>query len=389
LAVVSGSGETLEANSAFRDLAAAGGSRDLEVLFGPSVRELLAEALRTGAARAFLPLSTAAEPRPWFRLSLAADPNREEVTVLATAMCEEMGWRRELDERGREIEMLRNVGAALSGAVELDSLAERIYQQTTLITQAGNFYIALWDRDAGIVSFPRYVEDGAWQEMRSRRESNGLTEHVLRTGQPLLLNRDVLERSRALGIEPIGRDCCAWLGVPMTYDGEVIGMIGLQDYDRNDVYDDHDLELLSIIAAQAAAAIKTTRLLASARRAYQELSQTQVRLLETERVRGVTETVGALNHEINNPLAVIAGNAQLLLRRSDTLPAEVRAKIETILDSANRIQRVTTKMATLIQATSMPYPGESAILDVGRSVAVGEASPRRTLPDDRDERKAA
>ena len=87
---------------------------------------------------------------------------------------------------------------------------------------------------------------------------------------------------------------------------------------------------------------------------------------------GVTETVGALNHEINNPLATIVGNAQLLLRKAGELPVPAVQKIEAIHEAAKRIQRVTAKMASLIQACTMPYPGEAPILDVHHSVAAGD-----------------
>jgi GAF domain-containing protein len=394
LAVVSASGETLEANPAFGALAArANRPPGLTQLFvAETVHALIAEALREGHARAFLPLQGAADPRPWFRMSFNRDPGRETVTVLMLPLHEEMTWRRQLDERNRELAMLRVIGTALSGAFDIEDIAERIYAQTTLITQSGNFYIALYDRSTNMVSFPRYIENGVWQEMTARPFGNGLTEYILRTGKPLLFSRDVMEQAVARGIEPQGRPCCAWIGVPMINEDETVGVIGLQDFERTNVYDEHDLELLGIIAGQAAAAIKNSRLLASARLAYQELSETQARLLETERVRGVTETVGALNHEVNNPLAVIAGNAQLLLRKADTLPPEAVAKVESILDAARRIQRVTGKMATLIQATSMPYPGEGSILDVHRSIAGGaegtDAAARPESGPQGDERAA-
>ena len=134
-----------------------------------------------------------------------------------------------------------------------------------------------------------------------------------------------------------------------------------------------------MIAGQAAAATRNARLFDETRAAYEELSRTQGRLLEVERVRSVTETVGALNHEVNNPLAAIAGNAQLLLRHPESLTEELREKIEIILAAARRIQRVTSKMASLIQATSMPYPGQSSILDVERSVA-GSVAPAASAP---------
>ena len=373
LALVSRSGETVEANSAFRDLAERCGSpAGLAALFGQEAVALLAEALEHGRARRTLPVVVGPEPRPWFRVALSRDTSGERLAALLVDASEEAALRRRQLERDREIAVLRDIGMSLSGTLDLDTLAERIYGETARITQTANFYVALHDHEGQIVTFPRYVEEGAWREMRSRPFGNGLTEYILRTGKPLLLNRDVLERARALGIEPIGRPCRAWLGVPMVADGEPLGVMAIQEYDRSDCYDEHDLEILSVIAGQAAATIKHTRLLAASRRAYQELSEAQARLLESERVRGVTETVGTMNHEINNPLAAIVGNGQLLLRLEDALTPEVRAKVESILAAARRIQQVTLKMSTLIQASSMPYPSGGTILDVRRSTSEGE-----------------
>jgi hypothetical protein len=36
-------------------------------------------------------------------------------------------------------------------------------------------------------SFPKYVENGVWREMTTRPVLNGLTEYVLRTAKPLLV----------------------------------------------------------------------------------------------------------------------------------------------------------------------------------------------------------
>jgi len=265
--------------------------------------------------------------------------------------------------------VLLEVSTALSGLLELPSLAERVYEATRRAIPSKNIYIAVLDREANEVTFPRYVEDGEWKQMTSRPFGSGLTEHLLLTGKPLLLNENVLEQAQALGIEPQGRPCLAWLGAPLIVDGEAIGVIALQDYEAAGRYSQHDVEMLTIIAAQAASGLKNARAIEAERRAYRELAAAQSRMLETERLRGVTETVGALNHEINNPLAAIAGNCQLVLKRPDGLPVATLQRVEAIHEAAKRIQRTTSKMATLIQACSMPYPGRQTILDVRNSIA--------------------
>lgn len=376
LLIADDEGRVIDANHAFHALASRCGVKaSLQALFGPEAIEALERARHAPGTEEILPLAIGPEPRQCYRLSVATLKDEARVAVLLVEATWQSAWRTLLDERDRTLDVLRDVGAALSGVVELDDLTEHIYEQTYRILPTPNFYIALADTERTSVSFPRFIEDGAWCEMVSRPWGNGLTEHVIRTGEPLLLNRDVRDHARLFGIEPQGRPSMAWMGVPLIADGTAIGVIGVQDYERADCYSMHDLEALMVVAGQAAAAIKVSRLFAAERRAIAELAETHERLLEIERIRGVNEAVGALNHEINNPLTTISGSAQLLLRQDDALSPRTRAKIESILEAARRIERVTAKMGTLIQTTSAPYPGEGRIIDVRRSVARDETAP--------------
>jgi GAF domain-containing protein len=374
LLLVSSSGEILDANPAFDELVRSHGvSRDLTGLFGPGAAAILDQARSAGHVCIFLPLVVGPRPHPTFRVSLDRCPPGDRFVGLLVDMSDEIAWRRKLFERNRVLTVLNDLGAALSTIHDVETLVTRIHEQIGRIMRTTDFFVALFDRDANTLSFPIYIEDGRRRPAFSRPFANGMSEHVLRTAAPLFINRDVLAKARALGIDPVGRPSDSWLGVPILVERDAVGLIAIQEATRADAYEESDLEVLTIIAGQAAAAIENIRLLGAARRAYQELSDAQSRLLESERLRGVTETVGALNHEVNNPLAAISGNAQLLLRPGGPLPEGLRPKVEAILEAALRIQRVTARMASLIHATSMPYPGQSVILDVTRSRSSEEA----------------
>jgi GAF domain-containing protein len=369
--VLHGNGETERANQAARDLAAAHGLEPgLRPLFGRDGAALFDRAGRDGAAIAFLPLRDLDGDKLVYRVAVRRVGQAERFVATLTDMTREFAWREQLGMRNRELGVLNDIGAALSSTLELDTVAERIYEQASRILDTHNFYIALHDAESGTISFPIRIENRQrLPPIAQRPAANGLTEHVIRTGKPQLINGDVLETAHALGLAPIGRPSTSWLGVPLNADGRAIGVIAIQDHEGARRYEDHDLEVLTLIAGQAAAAVRNAQLLAAARDAYQELRATQQSLLEAERLRGVAETVGALNHEVNNPLAAIAGNAQLLLRRVGDLPEGAAEKVGRILEAARRIQSVTSKMANLIHATSMRYPGNEAILDVSRSTA--------------------
>ncbi len=368
--LVAPGGETLYANRAFRELAAKHGTdARLGALFGPPAQVVLAEARRAGRSSAFLPLVASSDLNHGFRLTVNGGSEDGTLAVQLTDLSEEVAWRHQLFLRNSELSVLNDIGTALSATLEMDVLSRRIWEQTGRMMDHSNFFIALHDRDANLVRFPLWVDGGNIAGVdRARPFGHGATEHILLTRQPLLLNGDVAAQMEQLGIQPMSRTCASFVGVPIVADGEAIGALALLDDEQSNRFGRHELGILSIVATQAGAAIRNARLFEQTRQAYDELAAAQARLMENERLKGVTETVGALNHEVNNPLATIVGTAQLLLRR-EGVDADTRHKVERMLEGAKRIQFVTSKMATLIQAHSRPYPGHSQILDVRRSIA--------------------
>lgn len=368
--LVSPTGETLYGNRAFHDLAARHKvEAKLHAFFGPPASVVLTEARRSGRASAFLPLVVGEDTNLGYRLTVNAGAEDGTLAVQLTDLSDEVAWRHQLFLRNSELSVLNDIGTALSATLEMDVLSRRIWEQTGRMMDNSNFFIALHDRDHNRVRFPLWVDGGNIAGVdRAREFGNGATEHILITRQPLLLNGEVGAQMEQLGISPMSRPCASFVGVPIVADGEAIGALALLDYTQVNRFGRHELGILSIVATQAGAAIRNARLFEQTRQAYDELAAAQARLMENERLKGVTETVGALNHEVNNPLATIVGTAQLLLRR-EGIDADTRHKVERMLEGAKRIQFVTSKMASLIQAHSRPYPGQAQILDVRRSIA--------------------
>lgn len=81
-----------------------------------------------------------------------------------------------------------------------------------------------------------------------------------------------------------------------------------------------------------------------------------------EKMRSVAALAAGVAHEVNNPLAVIAGTAQVL--RSQTDPVEIEAGAEIILEQA---QRAAQAARTLAEA-SAPNPAASDWLDLNALV---------------------
>ena len=387
--MVQPTGDTLYGNRAWHELAGRYGVPPrLAALFGPPVQALLGDARRNGRSSAFLPLVVGDDRSQGYRITVRAESEDGTLAVQLADLSEEVAWRHQLFLRNSELSVLNDIGTALSGTHEFEALAHRIWEQAGRIMDNANFFVAVHDRERAFLRFPLWVEDGRVMTTdESRPFGNGVAEYMLLSRQPLLLNGDVPGQLEQMGIARPERPCHSFLGVPILSEGEALGVLGLLDHAQPNRYGRHELGILSIVATQASAALRTAWMFEAMRAAYDELTSTQARLMESERLRGITETVGALNHEVNNPLATIVGTAQLLLRREE-LGDEARTKVERMLEAAKRIQYVTSKMATLIQANSRPYPGQTNILDVSRSIGREEAGPETTADVLREVRAA-
>jgi PAS domain S-box-containing protein len=124
---------------------------------------------------------------------------------------------------------------------------------------ADNFYIALHDAATGIVSFPYWVDQmEAFQP--DRPFGRGLTEYVLRTGEPQLVDEGHLRELQARGeVGGIGPESLAWLGVPLLGAEGPFGAVVVQSYAGGYPYGEDEKALLAFVSDQMAMAIERLR----------------------------------------------------------------------------------------------------------------------------------
>lgn len=144
-------------------------------------------------------------------------------------------------------------------SVEKDNLVEllqAIHLTIRNLMPAENFYIALYDKESGLVSFPYFVDEYD-PPPPPQPAGRGLTEYVLRTGQPLLASPEVFAKLESEGqVESIGAPSVDWLGVPLRVQDEVFGVMVVQSYTEGLRYSEEHLEMLSFVANQVALMIK-------------------------------------------------------------------------------------------------------------------------------------
>ncbi len=216
--------------------------------------------------------------------------------------------------------------AALATTDDDDSTRfyRQVHQAVGELINATNFYIALVDEDGGGLTFPYSVDDKE-AGRPPRPMGRGLSEYVIRSGKPLLADAATFERLvREREIEPrFGRgNAVSWLGVPLSAKGEVIGLVAVQSYHADVLYDAGDAELLTFVSTQIASSLQRRRAAETLRALNADLeARVEVRTRELSEQIAVREQVEAqLKHQVmHDPLTGLPNRLYLRERLARAL----------------------------------------------------------------------
>jgi GAF domain-containing protein len=172
------------------------------------------------------------------------------------------------------METLGRFSQAIAKETELSVLLPTLHRQVENVLGAlSSFAVGLYEPESNTVRIPYMVEEGRQLNIPPFPLGEGLSSIVIHSGKPLLLAtaQEVNEYSRLHGARQVGEPAKSWLGAPMVYSGQVIGLIIVQDVQRERRFTQEDAHLLNTLAAQVAAVVHNARLLEhSKRQAHQE-----------------------------------------------------------------------------------------------------------------------
>ncbi len=93
----------------------------------------------------------------------------------------------------------------------------------------------------------------------------------------------------------------------------------------------------------------------------------QEEVIKAQRISAITETAVSLNHEINNPLCSIMGNAELLTMMLIDADEKVKRKLDIITRESSRIHETTKKLSHLMQPVLTEYIHGVQMIDLSKS----------------------
>ncbi len=195
----------------------------------------------------------------------------------------------ELEAAEAERRQSETVQSALYRIAELASTAQdmqdfyrAVHGIVGELMNANNFYIALYDDERKLISWPYLVDElghdlpdpNQWDEFGSGH-ARGTTAYVLRTGESQLLSYErILELTEQGEIELLGTtvEDSNWLGVPLKAEGATVGALVVQSYTKDVRYTEQDKELLAFVGQHIGAALSRARAIEETRQRNAELA---------------------------------------------------------------------------------------------------------------------
>ena len=212
-------------------------------------------------ARYEIPIYSNSRGLRWIDLSASVIEFSGEKAILATAI--------DISKRKRAEQLqsaLYSISEQASSADDLDKLYASIHEIVGTLMYAENFYIAFYDEHSQNIHFP-YVVDSEGSIPTSRKAGKGLTEYVLRTGEPLLVSPEALEDLLGRGeIWQSGAKAIDWLGVPLKKGDKTFGVLAVQTYKEKIRFTEENKEVLTFVSQQVASAVEHKRNEAALRR---------------------------------------------------------------------------------------------------------------------------
>ncbi|CCQ11675.1 diguanylate cyclase/phosphodiesterase (GGDEF & EAL domains) with PAS/PAC sensor(s) [Pseudoalteromonas luteoviolacea B = ATCC 29581] len=283
----------------------------------------------------------------------------------------------------------------------LGQFYEDIYQVISALLPADNFFIGLYDTVQDTLEIDFLVEAGIKCDAHHKVSKDQLKDtasyYVLTRGQSLLCDEHAFASHIDQGdFTLVGRPPKSWLGVPFQVNENIKGVIVIQSYQDESIYDEHHQSILTYISRQVAMAIdrQQSKQALEHRALHDELTGLANRYLLIEHMkhailcleRTPNEQLHALLYldfdrfkSINDSLGHDVGDRFLVaicdvikscIRKTDTFSRLGGDEFAIFMENVQSKQQVAIAIERIVQALSRPLHIDSHVLQASTSIGV-------------------
>ena len=211
---------------------------------------------------------------------------------------------KEANQRLKELATVNQVSKALTEKLQLEDLIQLVGNEIKKLFKSDITYLAILNPETNIIEFP--YQDG--DDMQPMKYGEGLTSQIIRTGEPLLHNKDsdIAASYDKFGVAQTGKMAISYLGVPIPVEDTVIGVLSVQSTQKKGRFNAEDKRLLNTIAISVGVALHNAEL-------FEEAKEAKAKAEDANEAKSAF--LSTVSHELRTPLTSVLGFAKIIRKR--------------------------------------------------------------------------
>jgi len=262
-----------------------------------------------------------------------------------------------LEKRAQAVTALYGLGRSLAEVLEPARLLDYVVESAVHLIMADEGVAFLPNGERGDITVWAERVPGHRTAGGGRlRIEQSLAQMVMQTGQPLLIADMSDSYAEAAGSGPLIRSL---LNVPLRVREHSIGVLSVVNKATDRPFVEDDILVLTVLADYAAVALENARLCADSQR---------MAAMDVFR-----QTIAALSHYINNPLATLMAGIHTLAKYvvpqgAAEAEAPLAQALQTVEEKAEEIATVITVLQEVVVPTSTQYWREEKMIDIEKDL---------------------